>query len=143
MPYLPGATSVSAIQPATLVAALRGLVPPDLLRQLDTLAPTHFDAPSGTRTPIRYEAEGPVLAIRVQELFGLTTHPALAGGRLGLTLELLSPAHRPIQITRDLPGFWAGSWAEVRADLRGRYPRHHWPEDPSRAEATARAKPRR
>jgi ATP-dependent helicase HrpB len=70
------------------------------------------------------------VAIRVQELFGETRHPAIAGGRLPLTLELLSPAHRPIQTTRDLPGFWKGSWADVRAEMRGRYPRHPWPENP-------------
>ena len=93
--------------------------------------------------PIDYKAEGgPAIALRVQELFGLKEHPSLAGGRIPLTLELLSPAHRPIQITRDLPGFWRGSWAAVRADLRGRYPRHFWPEDPAAAAPTARAKPR-
>ena len=84
----------------------------------------------------------PGVALRVQELFGLAAHPALAGGRVPLTLHLLSPAHRPIQITRDLPGFWKGSWAAVRADLRGRYPRHVWPEDPASATPTSRAKPR-
>jgi ATP-dependent helicase HrpB len=92
--------------------------------------------------PIRYDGETPVLSIRVQELFGLTRHPAIGGGKVPLTLELLSPAHRPIQTTRDLPGFWRGSWAGVRADMRGRYPRHVWPENPLEAQATARAKPR-
>ena len=80
--------------------------------------------------------------MRVQELFGLATHPAIADGTIPLVLELLSPAHRPIQITRDLPGFWKGSWADVRSDMRGRYPRHVWPEDPATASPTARAKPR-
>lgn len=83
-----------------------------------------------------------MLAIRVQELFGLKTHPAIAGGRLPLTLELLSPAQRPIQITKDLPRFWSGSWADVRSDMRGRYPRHVWPDDPANAAPTHRAKPR-
>ena len=97
----------------------------------------------GTEAPIDYEAEGgPAIALRVQELFGLSEHPSIAGGRIPLTLHLLSPAHRPIQITRDLPGFWRGSWAAVRSDLRGRYPRHFWPEDPAAAAPTARAKPR-
>jgi ATP-dependent helicase HrpB len=82
------------------------------------------------------------LHIRVQELFGLTEHPAIAGGRLPLTLHLLSPAHRPIQITRDLPSFWKGSWAAVKAEMKGRYPRHPWPDDPASAAPTARAKPR-
>ena len=94
--------------------------------------------------PIDYEAEGgPAIALRVQELFGLNEHP-FPGRRThsALTLHLLSPANRPIQITRDLPGFWRGSWAAVRSDLRGRYPRHFWPEDPAAAAPTARAKPR-
>ena len=107
-----------------------------MARRLDEEAPTHFLAPTGTASPIDYEAEGgPAIALRVQELFGLSAHPSLAGGRAPLTLHLLSPAHRPIQITRDLPGFWRGSWAAVRADLRGRYPRHFWPEDPSERRA--------
>ena len=106
-------------------------------------APTHFTAPTGTEAAVDYQAEGgPSIALRVQELFGLSTHPALAGGRVPLILHLLSPAHRPIQITRDLPGFWSGSWTAVRADLRGRYPRHFWPENPADAAPTARAKPR-
>ncbi len=83
-----------------------------------------------------------MLTIRVQELFGLKEHPAVGGGRLPLLLELTSPAHRPIQTTRDLPGFWAGSWRDVRADMRGRYPRHPWPEDPAEALPTTRVKPR-
>lgn len=142
MPFLPGATRIAEIRPDTVRDALTALVPAELAGRIEALAPSHFEAPTGSRLPIRYEAEGPVLSVRVQELYGLTAHPALADGRLPLTLELLSPAHRPVQITRDLPGFWAGSWREVRADLRGRYPRHVWPEDPARAEATARAKPR-
>jgi ATP-dependent helicase HrpB len=93
--------------------------------------------------PIDYEAEqGPTIAVRLQELFGLKLHPAVANGKVPLVLELLSPAHRPVQVTRDLPGFWRGSYAAVRADLRGRYPRHSWPEDPAAAEPTRRAKPR-
>ncbi|BDA86951.1 ATP-dependent helicase HrpB [Aureimonas sp. SA4125] len=142
LPYLPGVTKLSGIDAGTLRTALSALVPSELQRRLEALAPSHVDVPSGSRLPIRYDAEGPVLSVRVQELFGLTEHPSIADGRLPLTLELLSPAHRPIQITRDLPGFWAGSWRDVRADLRGRYPRHSWPENPAEATATARAKPR-
>lgn len=142
LPFLSGAASFSAIDPGTLSAGLMTLVPHDLQRRIDTLAPTHFDAPSGSRVPIRYDGEWPVLAIRVQELFGLDRHPAVAGGTVPLTLELLSPAHRPIQTTRDLPGFWRGSWADVRANMRGRYPKHVWPENPLLAAATSRAKPR-
>ncbi|TIM84600.1 ATP-dependent helicase C-terminal domain-containing protein, partial [Mesorhizobium sp.] len=142
LPYLSGAASFAAIDPSVLSAGLMALVPHDLQRRIEALAPTHFDAPSGSRVPIRYDGEWPVLAIRVQELFGLDRHPAIASGTVPLTLELLSPAHRPIQTTRDLPGFWRGSWADVRADMRGRYPKHVWPENPLLATATSRAKPR-
>ncbi|MER9798904.1 ATP-dependent helicase HrpB [Mesorhizobium sp. M0142] len=142
LPFLSGAASFTAIDPSVLSQGLMTLVPHELQRKIDTLAPTHFDAPSGSRLPIRYDGEWPVLAIRVQELFGLDRHPAIANGTVPLTLELLSPAHRPIQTTRDLPGFWRGSWADVRTDMRGRYPRHVWPENPLLAAATSRAKPR-
>jgi ATP-dependent helicase HrpB len=92
---------------------------------------------------IDYEAEaGPTISIRLQELFGLAQHPSIAAGRVPLVIELLSPAHRPVQVTRDLPGFWRGSYAAVRTDLRGRYPRHAWPDDPLAATPTRRAKPR-
>lgn len=141
-PFLRGDPSLAALPEQALVDGLRSLVPYDLHRRIDDLAPTHFSAPSGSHVPIDYGGERPVLAIRVQELFGLATHPAIAGGSVPLTLELLSPAHRPIQTTRDLPGFWRGSWADVRSDMRGRYPRHFWPENPLEAQATARAKPR-
>ncbi|MDX8458709.1 ATP-dependent helicase HrpB [Mesorhizobium humile] len=142
LPFLSGDASFTAIRPATLSSALMALVPHDLQRKVEALAPTHFDAPSGSHVPIRYDGEWPVLAVRVQELFGLDRHPAIANGTVPLTLELLSPAHRPIQTTRDLPGFWRGSWADVRTDMRGRYPKHVWPENPLLAAATSRAKPR-
>ncbi|TIO04411.1 ATP-dependent helicase HrpB [Mesorhizobium sp.] len=142
LPFLSGTASFATIDPGVLSAGLMALVPHDLQRRIEALAPTHFDAPSGSRVPIRYDGEWPVLAVRVQELFGLDRHPAIAGGTVPLTLELLSPAHRPIQTTRDLPGFWRGSWADVRADMRGRYPKHVWPENPLLATATSRAKPR-
>ncbi|MCA3564645.1 MAG: ATP-dependent helicase HrpB [Methylocystis sp.] len=142
-PFLGGLGSVSAIGTDALREALETLVPWNLRRLLDEEAPTHFEAPTGSSVALEYEAEGgPVLAIRVQELYGLKVHPALAGGRVPLTLHLLSPAHRPIQITRDLPGFWKGSWAAVKAEMKGRYPRHLWPDDPAAALPTARAKPR-
>ncbi len=142
-PFLGDATSLALISADTLGTALDVLVTWNERQRLDELAPTHFTAPTGNRHAIDYEGEGaPILAIRVQELFGLATHPAIANGRLPLTLHLLSPAHRPIQITRDLPGFWAGSWADVRAEMRGRYPRHPWPEYPRGAMPTSRAKPR-
>ncbi|PSJ62224.1 ATP-dependent helicase HrpB [Pseudaminobacter soli (ex Li et al. 2025)] len=142
LPFLSGEASFARVSAGVLHDALLSLVPHDLQRKLASLAPTHFDAPSGSRVPIDYEGEWPVLAIRVQELFGLDKHPSIAGGTVPLTLELLSPAHRPIQTTRDLPGFWRGSWADVRSDMRGRYPKHVWPDDPLSAQATARAKPR-
>jgi ATP-dependent helicase HrpB len=142
-PFLTGKTKLDEIDADDLARALDAALPWDLSRRLADEAPTHFQAPTGTAAPIDYEAEGgPAIALRVQELFGLNAHPAIAGGRIPLTLHLLSPAYRPIQITRDLPGFWRGSWATVRSDLRGRYPRHFWPEDPAAAAPTARAKPR-
>ncbi|GAB4360287.1 MAG: ATP-dependent helicase HrpB [Oricola sp.] len=143
-PFLHGAVSLSALESRTLRDALMLRVPPALQREIDAQAPSRFEAPTGSTVMLDYPADGsaPVVAIRVQELFGLKAHPAIAGGTVPLTLELLSPAHRPIQRTQDLPGFWAGSWVGVRADLRGRYPRHPWPEDPANAEATRRAKPR-
>ncbi|MBV9076918.1 MAG: ATP-dependent helicase HrpB, partial [Methylobacteriaceae bacterium] len=142
-PHLLGRTSLAEIGPDLLRDALETLLPWDARRRLEVDAPTHLDAPTGSRLPIDYAAEGgPAVAVRVQELFGLTQHPAVAGGRLPLVLHLLSPAGRPIQVTRDLPAFWRGSWAEVRAEMRGRYPRHPWPEDPAAAEPTRRAKPR-
>ena len=142
LPFLRGEASFARIGPGLLHDALMSLVPHDLQRKIASLAPTHFTAPSGSHVPIRYDGEWPVLAVRVQELFGMDKHPSIAGGTVPLTLELLSPAHRPIQTTRDLPGFWRGSWADVRSDMRGRYPRHVWPENPLEAQATSRAKPR-
>ncbi len=142
-PFLLGKTRLDDIGADDLAEALSAMLPWELSRRLDDEAPTHFRAPTGTAAPIDYEAEGgPSIALRVQELFGLGEHPSVAGGRIPLTVHLLSPARRPIQITRDLPKFWRGSWAAVRSDLRGRYPRHFWPEDPASAAPTARAKPR-
>ena len=142
-PMLSSKTGIGQITADELDAALRALLPWPLPRRLDAEAPTHFEAPTGSRVPIDYTAEGgPKIAIRVQELFGLSRHPSIAGGRIPLVIELLSPAHRPVQTTRDLPGFWRGSYAAVRAEMRGRYPKHPWPDDPIAAPATRRAKPR-
>jgi ATP-dependent helicase HrpB len=118
------------------------LLPHPLPRRLEKEAPTHFTAPTGSAIPIEYSEEGPKVAIRVQELFGLNTHPAIANGKTPLILELLSPGHRPVQVTRDLPAFWRGSYAAVKSEMRGRYPRHPWPDDPAQAAPTRRAKPR-
>jgi ATP-dependent helicase HrpB len=143
LPATAGKTARAQISSDDLAQALMGLLPWKLRRELDIAAPTHFAAPSGSSVAIDYQAEGgPKLAIRVQELFGLDRHPTIAGGKVPLVLELLSPAHRPVQVTRDLPGFWRGSYAAVRAEMKGRYPRHPWPDDPLAAPATRRAKPR-
>jgi len=143
-PFLAGRTSFDAIDAACLGDALAVLLPYPAMGEIDRLAPSHFTAPTGTKVPVDYSASaGPSISIRVQELFGLAEHPSVCGGRIPLTLELLSPAQRPIQITRDLPGFWTGSWADVKADMKGRYPRHPWPDDPLSAEATRRAKSRK
>jgi len=143
-PALAGKTALGALAADELAAVLNTLLPWPLPRRLEAEAPTHFEAPTGTRVPIDYAAEGgPKIAIRVQELFGLSRHPAIAGGKIPLVIELLSPAHRPVQTTRDLPGFWRGSYAAVRSEMRGRYPKHPWPDDPAAASATRRAKPRK
>ncbi|NRG16167.1 ATP-dependent helicase HrpB [Rhizobiales bacterium] len=143
-PHLAGKTKLDQIDAECLGNALSGLLPWGKMPEVDRLLPSHFDAPSGSSLPIDYDApEGPTLRIRVQELFGLDRHPTIADGKVPLILELLSPAQRPIQITRDLPGFWRGSWADVKADMRGRYPKHPWPDDPLNERATSRAKPRK
>ncbi|MBR1214961.1 ATP-dependent helicase HrpB [Bradyrhizobium sp. JYMT SZCCT0180] len=142
-PVLYDKTSLKDLSSGDLSDALMSLLPWDLRARLEREAPTHFEAPTGTMLAIDYEAEqGPTIAVRLQELFGLNSHPSIAKGAVPLVLELLSPAQRPVQVTRDLPGFWRGSYAAVRSDLRGRYPRHPWPEDPANALPTRRVKPR-
>src|SRR4030088_593211 len=143
VPALFDKTSLKDISAGDLSDALMALLPWELRARLEREAPTHFEAPTGTQLAIDYEAEqGPTIAVRLQELFGLNTHPSIAQGAVPLVLELLSPAQRPVQVTRDLPGFWRGSYAAVRSDLRGRYPRHPWPEDSASALPTGRVKPR-
>ncbi|MBR1141035.1 MULTISPECIES: ATP-dependent helicase HrpB [Bradyrhizobium] len=143
VPLLADKTALKDISPGDVSDAVMALLPWDLRARLDREAPTHFEAPTGTMLAIDYEAEqGPTIAVRLQELFGLNTHPSIARGAIPLVLELLSPAQRSVQVTRDLPGFWRGSYAAVRSDLRGRYPRHPWPDDPATAQPTRRAKPR-
>jgi ATP-dependent helicase HrpB len=143
LPALYDKTSLKDFSAGDLSDALSRLLPWELRARLEREAPTHFEAPTGTMLAIDYEAEqGPTIAVRLQELFGLNAHPSIANGAVPLVLELLSPAQRPVQVTRDLPGFWRGSYAAVRSDLRGRYPRHPWPEDPANALPTRRVKPR-
>lgn len=125
-------------------AALKALVPWDRQRQVDSLAPTHIDVPSGSRVPVDYANPAePTLSVRLQEMFGLTDTPRIAGNRVPVTIHLLSPARRPVQVTRDLASFWKSAYRDVKAELKGRYPKHYWPDDPLIAEPTARAKPRR
>jgi ATP-dependent helicase HrpB len=143
IPLLSNKTALDAVSADELTGVMLGLLPWNLRQKLELEAPTHFTAPSGSVVPIDYgDEQGPKLAIRVQELFGLDRHPSVAGGKAPLLVELLSPAHRPVQVTRNLPGFWRGSYAAVKAEMRGRYPRHSWPDDPLHAPATRRAKPR-
>ncbi|RVT89824.1 ATP-dependent helicase HrpB [Sphingomonas crocodyli] len=127
--------------PAITASAFDGLLGWDGRQAVDRLAPEHLGTPAGSKHPIDYAAEGgPAVEMRPQTLFGMTTHPMVGGGRVPLTLRLTSPAGRPIQTTKDLPGFWAGSWASVAKEMRGRYPRHPWPDDPAAADPTLRTK---
>jgi len=143
VPALYAKAALKDFSAGDLSDALMTLLPWELRARLEREAPTHFEAPTGTMLAIDYEAaQGPTVTVRLQELFGLNTHPSIAKGAVPLVLELLSPAQRPVQVTRDLPGFWRGSYAAVRSDLRGRYPRHPWPEDPATAVPTRRVKPR-
>jgi ATP-dependent helicase HrpB len=143
VPALFDKTALREFSADDLSNALMTLLSWELRARLEREAPTYFEAPTGSLLAIDYEAEqGPTIAVRLQELFGLNTHPSIAKGAIPLVVELLSPAQRPVQVTRDLPGFWRGSYAAVRSDLRGRYPRHPWPEDPANAAPTRRVKPR-
>ncbi|MBB6250521.1 ATP-dependent helicase HrpB [Nitrospirillum iridis] len=139
-PYLPGISRAGHLQRLDLHGALTGLLDWPLSQALERQAPTHIDVPSGSRLPIDYSGEIPTLAVRLQELFGLAQTPTVAG--VPVLLHLLSPAHRPIQVTRDLASFWANTYRDVKKDLAGRYPRHYWPDNPLEAEPTARAKRR-
>ena len=143
-PHLSGLSRWADIGRTDLGGALLGLVPAGLRRHFERLAPAHVRVASGSDVPVDYsDPRAPVLAVRLQELFGTVATPTVADGRVPLTLQLLSPARRPIQVTRDLAGFWSGSYADVRKAMRGRYPRHPWPDDPMAAKPTLRAKPRK
>ena len=142
-PFLDGVSRRDHLARIDLSSALRARLPHSAQRQLDQLAPTHIEVPSGSRIAIDYsDPAEPALAVRLQEMFGLTDTPRIAGARVPLTVHLLSPARRPVQVTRDLASFWATGYKSVKAELKGRYPRHYWPDDPLIAEPTARARPR-
>ena len=143
LPYLGKVSRLSHFAGLDLPAMLGSLLPWPLPQRLDELAPKTLEVPSGSRIRIDYQEQPPVLAVRLQELFGLAATPCIGGGRQPLKLHLLSPGHKPVQVTQDLASFWANTYAEVKKDLRGRYPKHYWPDDPLVAEPTARAKPRR
>ena len=142
-PHLDGVTRRDHLARLDLAAILRLQLDYPRQQRLDRLAPTHFEVPTGSRIRLEYRLpEPPVLAVRLQELFGCARHPAVDDGRVPVVLHLLSPAQRPVAVTGDLAGFWARGYADVRKDLRGRYPKHPWPEDPLAAAPTRRAKPR-
>lgn len=141
-PWLDGVTRREHLRRLDLSAALRGLLDSRLRGRLNALAPTHLQVPSGSRPRLRYTpGEPPVLAVKLQEMFGLADTPRIAEGRIAVTLHLLSPARRPIQVTQDLRGFWERTYAEVKKELKGRYPKHPWPDDPWTAAPTRRAQP--
>ena len=140
-PLLSGKRRLADIAPAELTQALTGLLGYDAARRLDRLAPADFVSPAGSHHSIDYAASGgPMVEVRAQALFGLSQHPMIADGKVPLILAITSPAGRPIQTTRDLPSFWAGSWRDVAKDMRGRYPKHPWPDDPAAAAPTLRSK---
>ena len=142
-PFLDGVRTWGQIESLDWHEALASLAPWSQRAALERLAPPHLEVPSGSRIAVDYgRPESPTLSVKLQEVFGWTSTPMLLDGRVPVTMELLSPAQRPVQVTRDLAGFWRSSYFEVRKDLRGRYPRHPWPEDPLTAEPTRRAKPR-
>lgn len=142
-PHLSGIRNLDGLKKLDLTTILRNSLSWDDQQTLDQLAPASIKAPTGTNLPIDYSAQQPKVSVRLQELFGMTTHPTAGPKRLPLLIELLSPARRPVQTTADLPNFWSTSYADVRKDMRGRYPKHPWPEDPTQAEPTRRVKPRK
>jgi len=141
-PFLNGMSRLSHLDKLDLQAALNTLLPWPQQQQLDELAPTHIQVPTGSRIALNYDNHPPILPVRLQEMFGATDTPTIANGKVKLLLHLLSPAQRPMQVTQDLKGFWQGSYAEVKKDMKGRYPKHYWPDDPLQSEPTRRAKPR-
>ena len=141
MPYLAGVTTEQDWKSFDPMPALQALIGWDNLRRLEVIAPAQFTTPLGRNIKIDYSGESPAIELRIQEIFGQTRHPVV--GDQPLKVTLLSPAQHPIQVTKDIPGFWTGSYADVRKDMRAQYPRHPWPEDPTQADPTLRAKPRK
>ena len=142
-PFLAGVTRRAHLARVPLAAALRARLTHAQQRALDELAPAHLTLPTGTRVRIDYRDDNaPIASMRMQEVFGLAATPKIGGGRVPVTFKLLSPGQRPLQVTRDLASFWRNAYVDVRKDMRGRYPRHYWPENPLEAEPTRRAKPR-
>lgn len=142
LPYLTKARSEADLKALDLTEALKARLSWEQQAEMDRLAPASFATPLGRKVPIDYEGEVPGIEIRLQEMFGVTTHPVVGARQMPLRVTLLSPGQKPIQVTRDIPGFWRSSYSDVRKDMRGQYPRHPWPEDPTQAEPTLRAKPR-
>jgi len=141
LPYLDGIKTAGEWKNFDLLPALRNMLSWEEMQHLDAKAPSHFVTPLGRNIPIDYDGAAPEITLRLQEMFGQVTHPMV--GKKPLRVTLLSPGHKPLQTTQDIPGFWASSYADVRRDMRGRYPKHPWPEDPSQADPTLRAKPRK
>ena len=141
LPQMSGVHSLRALKALDVKTALQNLLDWSLRQRLDSELPGHYTVPTGSRIAIRYHEDNPpALAVRMQEMFGEATTPSIAQGRVPLVLELLSPAHRPLQITRDLGAFWAGSYREVQKEMKGRYPKHVWPDDPANTAPTRRTK---
>ena len=132
-------TSLNELKKVNWHTALRSTLDYSILNELDRLYPESFTAPTGMKFPVDYSGEQPTLAITIQQLYGVTIHPVAGKNRIPLRIELLSPARRPVQITCDLPGFWQGSWKLVRSEMRARYPKHEWPEDPANASPMRRS----
>ncbi len=142
LPYLTKCKTEADLRALDLTEALKSRLTWDQSEALSRIAPAHFETPLGRHVPIDYEGETPAIEIRIQEMFGVTQHPVVGAAKTPLRVTLLSPGHKPIQVTQDIPRFWATSYSDVRKDMRGEYPRHPWPEDPRAAEPTLRAKPR-
>jgi ATP-dependent helicase HrpB len=141
-PWLTNTTRRTQLQQVDIHEALQALLDWNQQQRLNEIAPTHLSVPSGSRIPLDYSSGTPTLSVRLQEVFGMVATPRIGGGKVPVLMELLSPARRPVQVTQDLASFWARGYHDVKKDLKGRYPKHYWPDDPLQAQATARAKPR-